>query len=55
MSDNVEGESSRIVYHVQLNLNIDRDCVSDISGYCVSDTVYQIWSIAYQTSPLDSF
>ena len=39
MSDNVEGESSRIVYRVQLNLNIDRDRVSDISEivYRVSD------------------
>ena len=39
MSDNVEGESSRIVYRVQLNLNIDLDPVSDISDivYRVSD------------------
>ena len=39
MSDNVEGESSRIMYPVQLNLNIDLDGVSDISDimYCVSD------------------
>ena len=75
MSDNVEGESSRTVYRVQLNLNIDRDRVSDISDivYRVSDicsvdlyhtsliayqtaySVYQIWSIAYQTSPQGSF
>ena len=37
MSDSVEGESSRIVYRVQLNLNIDLDRVSDIS-----DIVYRI-------------
>ena len=36
MSNNVEGESSRIVYRVQLNLNIDLDRVSDIV-YRVSD------------------
>ena len=72
MSDNVEGESSRIVYRVQLNLNIDLDRVSDIvyrvSDICLVDlyhtsfiayqtsySVYQIWSIVYQTSPHGSF
>ena len=39
MSDNIDGESSRIVYPVQLNLNIDLDRVSDISDimYRISD------------------
>ena len=40
MSDSVEGESSRIVYRVQLNLNIDLDRVSDIS-----DIVYRVSNI----------
>ena len=58
MSENVEGESSRIVYRVQLNLNIDLDCLTDIV-YRVQlnlnidlDCVTDISDIVYRVSDI---